>query len=78
MLLSEAVYKRIENLCDEKKITLNRLATVSCLTQSTLNNIRHSENTIPNLLTLQRICNGLEITLGTFFQDPIFKNIDDE
>lgn len=78
MLLYEAINKRIENLCNEKNITLNKLATLSCITQSTLSNLKHDEGRIPNLLTILRICTGLEITLDYFFSDPLFYNLEDE
>ena len=39
MRIGEAVRKRIIALCEENKITVNMLATISGVPQSTLNNI---------------------------------------
>ena len=39
MTSGEAVRLRIEELCRENEITVNKLSTMSGITQSTLNNI---------------------------------------
>ena len=78
MYLSEAIEKRISGLCDERNITLNRLATICGITQSTLNNIKNRNNRSTTVLTIYRICFGLEIDINEFFDDKLFDNIDDE
>ena len=45
MNIGEAVRRRILELCREREITVNKLATVSGITQSTLNNIVSGEIT---------------------------------
>ena len=78
MTISDAVIAKIKKLCDERKITINKLSNMSGITQSTLENIvgGHSKN--PKLLTIIRICDGVGITLKDFFSDPVFKHIDRE
>lgn len=44
MRIGEAVRKRIIALCEENKITVNMLATISGVPQSTLNNIVSERN----------------------------------
>ena len=75
MYLSTAVRKRIYELCDERNITINRLCTISGITQSTLANMNSRQNANLNILTIMRICRGLNITLQDFFNSSIF-NID--
>lgn len=75
MYLSMAVRKRIYELCDERNITINKLCTISGITQSTLANINSRQNANLNILTIMRICRGLNITLQDFFNSPVF-NID--
>lgn len=76
MTIAEAVSKRIENICKEKNISINKLATMSCITQSTLQSIMDGSSTNPKLLTISRICYGLNISLSDFFDDKIFNNLE--
>lgn len=76
MTISDAVIAKIKKLCDERKISINKLAGSCGITQSTLENIvgGHSKN--PKLLTIVRICDGLNISLHDFFSDPVFSHIE--
>ena len=78
MTVGEACRQRITELCNERKITLNKLAIVSGITQSTLNNIASGRNHSVTVSTLQKICDGLEITITEFFQAPIFLDLEQE
>lgn len=78
MLISEAVSKRIMNLCDEKNISINKLAIMSGITQSTLQSIISRKSKNQKILTIVRICDSLEMSLKDFFDDKLFKNIDSE
>lgn len=78
MTVSEAVVKKILNICDEKNITINKLSYICGITQSTLDNIVNGNSKNPKLLTIVRLCDGLEITLHDFFSDPIFIDLDRE
>lgn len=76
MTISKAISTRIINICKEKDISINKLANSSFLTQSTLQSIVVGDSNNPKLLTISRVCYGLEITLEEFFSDDIFKDID--
>ena len=76
MRLNEAVVHRIFHYTNERNITINKLATISLLTQSTLNNIVNNHTKDIKLLTIRKICDGLGITLAEFFNDDIFLNIE--
>ena len=76
MTISKAISKRILNLCKEKNISINKLANMSFLTQSTLQSIIVGESNNPKLLTISRVCYGLDISLEEFFSDESFNNID--
>lgn len=60
---------RIKDLTYEQDISINELAKRSRITQSTLNNIIN-ENKSPTLKTIEKICNGLGISLHEFFDFP--------
>lgn len=78
MKISEAIAQKILNIIKEKDITINKLATICCLTQSTVDSLLNGKSKNPKLLTIVRICDGLNITLQDFFDDEIFKNLDRE
>ena len=78
MNVGQAVRERIAELCEEKHITINKLANISGITQSTLNNIMSGRNSSTTISTIQKICDGLEITVTDFFDSPLFLGIEQE
>lgn len=78
MKISVAMSEKINKILREKDITVNKLASISCLTQSTVDSLLNGKSKNPKLLTIVRICDGLGITLSEFFDDEIFINIDRE
>lgn len=80
MFLSSAVKLRIKQLCDERSITINKLCTICGITQSTLANINSRPNTNLTILTIMRICRGLNISFNDFFDSDIFEisNLEDD
>ena len=78
MVVGEAVKLRILDLCREKNITVNKLATISGITQSTLNNIISGRNNSTTISTIKKICDGLEISIEDFFCCDLFRNLEQE
>ena len=78
MKIAEAVAKGILDLCEEKSISINKLAIMSGLTQSTVQSIIGGKSKNPKLLTVVRICDSLNIKLEDFFADKLFHNLDIE
>lgn len=72
------VKNRILQLCGERNITINKLATLSALPPSSIKNILYGKSKDPKLTTIKKICDGLEITLGEFFSTPEFDALDQE
>lgn len=79
MKTTEAITKRILNLCKERDITPNKLGTISGVEPSTITSIFYGKSKNPGIITIKSICDGLDITLFEFFNDPLFKSneIDD-
>ena len=73
-----AVRDRILRLCAERNITINKLATLSALPPSSVKNILYGKSKDPKLLTLKKICDGLDITLGEFFSTEEFDSLEPE
>ena len=78
MHISEAISIKITKICNEKNVSVNKIASMSCLTQSTVQHLVDHRSKNPKLLTLVRICDGLGITLKEFFDDELFNNINRE
>lgn len=78
MTVSEAINQRIINLAKERNITINKLCTTCGITQSTINNLLSKTNKNPKILTILKICEGLDLELYQFFKDPLFMDLDEE
>ena len=78
MRISEAINLRINKICCERNISINKLASLSCLTQCTVQHLVDGTSKNPKTLTIVRICDGLGISLNEFYDDDVFDNIDRE
>ena len=73
-----AVRNRILQLCGEREISINKLATICALPPSSIKNILYGKSQNPKLITIKMICDGLGITLGEFFGTPVFDALEQE
>jgi DNA-binding Xre family transcriptional regulator len=64
MTYAEAISKRLTDICKERDITINKLATLSGITQSTMRDIMVGQTKNPTLKTLHKIAIGLEMTVS--------------
>jgi len=70
MTYSDAIAKRLTELCIERKITINKLATLSGITQSTVENIIKGTTKNPKLKTLHKLAIGLEMSVSELLDFP--------
>ena len=78
MNVGEAVAERILELCREQNISVNRLCTISGVTQSTVNNIVSLRNNSATVATVKKLCDGLDIGISEFFDSPLFDDLEQE
>lgn len=78
MNTQEALIIRIKNLCRERNISVNNLATISAVAPSTIKNILYGTSRNTGIVTIAKICDGLDITLGEFFNDEMFSSLEQE
>lgn len=78
MNIGEATKLRILELCKENKITVNKHANMSGITQSTLSNIIGGRNNGTTISTAKKACDGLNISIRDFFASPVFNNLEQE
>ena len=78
MNTKEAVSQRIIELCNERQIATNALANLSGVSPSTVYSMLNEKSQNPGVVSLKKLCDGLEITLREFFDSPIFDDIEQE
>ena len=76
MNAKDAVAVRIQVLCAERDITVNELANRSGVTPSTIYSMMNQKSKNPGVVSIQKICDGLEISVHAFFNDPVFEELD--
>lgn len=70
MTYSQAIIKRLTELCSEKNITINKLATLSGITQSTVDNLMRGKTQNPKLKMLHKLAIGLDMTVSELLDFP--------
>nr|WP_122013635.1 helix-turn-helix transcriptional regulator [Maliibacterium massiliense] len=78
MTIGQAVTQRILDLCKQRGITVNKLGTLSGVTQSTINNITRGRNNSTTIATIKKLCDGLDISIIDFFQADVFRDLEQE
>lgn len=78
MGIYDVVVNRILFLCKEKDITPNGLSYISGVSQSTIKSILNGESKNPGIVTLKKLCDGLDITISEFFDTTEFKELEQE
>ena len=78
MSVKDVVTARFEELCQEKGIKINALANLSGVTPSTVYSMMDPDRRDVSILTIKKLCDGLDITLGEFFSTSTFDALEQE
>lgn len=78
MSVKDIVAKRFADLCKERSININELATLSGVTPSTAYSMMDKRRQDISIVTIKKFCDGLGITLGEFFSTEDFDNLEQE
>jgi len=78
MTVKEAVVERFLGLVKERHMTFNELAVISGVTPSTVYSMMDPGRKEISIITIKKLCDGLEITLGNFFSAPVFDALEQE
>ena len=78
MDVKDVIAKRFQQLCRERDIRPNELATLSGVTPSTVYRMLNPVRRNISVVTVKKLCDGLGITLGDFFNTPEFDALDQE
>ena len=78
MTTKEAVAQRIIDLCAERNIAVNALANISGVAPSTIYSMLNTKSQNPGVVSIKKICDGLEITVRQFIDSPLFDDTEQE
>ena len=78
MTVKDAVAARFAELCRERGIKYNELATLSGVTPSTVYSMMDPARRDISITTVKKLCDGLDITLGAFFSTAVFDALEQE
>ena len=74
----QAVAKRIRELWKIHGLTPNGTSNHAAVPQATVKSILNGESKNPGVVTIKKLCDGFEITLGEFFSTPEFDALEQE
>lgn len=73
-----AVKNRLLFLCNEKNLSIHKLATESGVAPSTIKNILYGKSQNPGIVTIKMLCDGMDISLSDFFNTEEFAKLEQE
>lgn len=78
MQIKEAIVMRLRSVCRSRNITYNELATLSGITPSTVYSLMDPKRKDLSVITLKKLCDGLDMTITEFFNDNLFTKLEQE
>lgn len=78
MRMKEAVVRRFQDLCRERGIKYNELATLSGVTPSTVYSMMDEHHKDVTIVTVKKLCDGLGVSIPEFFNAPCFSELEQE
>lgn len=78
MSAKEAVAKRILELCEERDIAVNALASSAGVSPSTVYSMLNNKSKNPGIVSIKKLCDGLDISIRQFFDSDIFDDLEQE
>ena len=78
MTVKDTVVHRFQQICELRGIKPNELANLSGVTPSTVYSMMDSNRRDLSIITIKKLCDGLDITLGEFFSTPEFDALEQE
>lgn len=76
--VKKAVVNRFKKICNDRNIASNELANLAGVTPSTVYSFFDESRNNVSIKTIKILCDGLNITLGEFFNTAEFDELDQE
>jgi len=77
-MVKQAVVQRFMDICAERGIKPNELATLAGVTPSSVYSMLDPKRKEVTINLIKKLCDGLGLTLGEFFSCELFDDIDPE
>ena len=74
----DAVAVRLQDICTRSGIRINELANISGVTPSTVYSLLDPRCRDVSVITVKKLCDGLNMTLAEFFIAPVFDELEQE
>ena len=78
MNTKEAIAKRILDLCAQRNMAINALASISGVSPSTIYSMLNEKSKNPGIVSIKKLCDGLEISIREFFDCDLFDALEQE
>lgn len=78
MKISEAILKRIDEICDEKGKNVCKACLGGGKSPSALYDLMKGRTKCPKVTTIKSFCEGAGITLSEFFDREYFNDLEDD
>ncbi len=78
MYVKDAVVIRFKELCKERHMALNELATLSGVTPSSVYSMINPNRRELRISLIKKLCDGLDISLAEFFTAKVFDELEQE
>ena len=78
MNVKQATVLRFQEIMAQRNIRPNELANLSGVTPSTVYSMLDERRKELSINTIKKLCDGLEMTLGEFFNAEVFTSLEQE
>ena len=78
MCIKDAIVERFKEICAERNIKYNELATRSGVTPSTVYGMMKEEYRDLSVITMKKFIDGLDMSVTEFFDTEVFRNLEQE
>ncbi len=78
MKIKQAIIRRFQDICRQRGIKYNTLANLSGVTPSTVYSMMDENRKDLSVITVKKLCDGLDMTMGEFFNTPEFDSLEQE
>ena len=76
MNAKDAVAARITEICSQRNITVNALANQAGMSRYTIYSMLNTKSKNPGVISIQKICDALDISVREFFNSPLFEGLE--
>ena len=78
MLIKEAIVKHLQDICKREILNITSLQPFRGVTPSTVYSLMDENRKDLSVITLKKLCDGLDISISDFFDDDLFRGLEQE